>query len=86
MFRGRPQAERTSGTWKVSGTRGILVLQDHANVVPITHTLFKERRTVYFFYILNGISTSADKNLTKNRYHKILTVLSNGATEQYMKR
>ena len=38
------------------------------------------------FYILNGISTSADKNLTKNRYHKILTVLSNGATEQYMKR
>ena len=49
MFRGRPQAERTSGAWKVSGTRGILVLQDHANVVPITHTLFKERRTVYFF-------------------------------------
>ena len=38
------------------------------------------------FYILNGISTSADKNLTKNRYHKILTVLSTGATEQYMKR
>ena len=38
------------------------------------------------FYILNGISPSADKNLTKNRYHKILTVLSNGATEQYMKR
>ena len=30
-------------------TLGILVLQDHANVVPITHTLFKERRTVYFF-------------------------------------
>ena len=46
---GPAPGQRTSGAWKVSGTRGILVLQDHANVVPITHTLFKERRTVYFF-------------------------------------
>ena len=44
MFRGRPQAEHTSGAFKVPGTQDILVLTDHANV-PITYTLFKERRT-----------------------------------------
>ena len=48
MFRGRSQAERTSGALKLSGTRGILVLTDHANV-PITYKLFKESRTYTFF-------------------------------------
>lgn len=59
MFRGRPQAESTSGALQVSATQGILVLTDHANV-PVTYTLFKERQT-YTFSSPNGISTSADK-------------------------
>ena len=68
MFRGRPQAESTSGALQVSATQGILVLTDHANV-PVTYTLFKERQT-YTFSSPNGISTSADKKKKK-------TLLSN---------